>query len=734
MAGLSHVLRQQRWSLVRVVSSPRLFLGGVAPVVLAAIVLFALAFFSPVETVASDSAIALLVAQSILDHGTFGLEVWMGEPELAYDLDHHRLIKKRGESYLYYAAGVPLLSVPAVWLANRFGFHMLRQEDEFALQNLLSALCVAAAFVLLYRLALVYLSARAAFLVASVSTAGSSLVSTLATGLWNSDYAVLLGCLSLLAVARHDAGKTVRLRWTLVALWLGLAFLCRPAMAFLILTVLVYGALDSQRPRLRLAAGALLALVAVGVGASYFGFLQAVPYYYAPQKLFGPAPVMSGILGSLISPSRGVLVTSPFLVVVVVGVALRIRRLRSQRMLWLMLGWIAVHVLAVAQRQWWGGHSFGARMLVELMPAFAIVTCLLWRSLASDPGRRFARAGAFVYLSLGALAIGIHSGQGLFNKWVTVWNVQPNIDAHTEMLWSWRHPQFLASEASLEERSVEHQRARLEPYRLGDTIGPESSQAVFLHWYASEGDWRWTWGQSSALAFELDSPLGGELGLLEIVAGSLGRQEVSLRLNETPLGTLTLDGFAPQGSAHLVELADLRFGQENRLLFDVPDARPMGEDHRALGLALRSLRLRRLPSPTEGVVFSDDALFIGGFSQAEPTFRWTDGPRATLLYPLEVVKDSAYSLEIVAGAYGEQVVDVSVNGTAAGRMVLSGFEPASRTVTVPAEALRPRALNRIELAIGRPRSPPGDPRRLGLAFVRARLAAVEGSDSMRGVE
>lgn len=734
MAGLSHVLRQQRWSLVRVVSSPRLFLGRVAPVVLAAIVLFALAFFSPVETVASDSAIALLVAQSILDHGTFGLEVWMGEPELAYDLDQHRLVKKRGESYLYYAAGVPLLSVPAVWLANRFGFHMLRQEDEFALQNLLSALCVAASFVLLYQLALVYLSAQAAFLVAGVSTAGSSLVSTLATGLWNSDYAVLLGCLALLAVARHDAGKTVRLRWTLVALWLGLAFFCRPAMAFLVLALLVYGTLDAQRPRLRLAAGALLALVAVVLGASYFGFLQAVPFYYAPKKLFGPAPVMAGILGSLISPSRGVLVTSPFLIVVVVGVAARIRRLRSEKMLWLMLGWIAVHVLAVSRRPWAGGHSFGARMLVELMPAFVIVTCLLWRSLASDPGRRWARAGALIYLSLGALAIGIHSGQGLFNEWVAVWNTRPNIDAHTEMLWSWRYPQFLASEASLEERSVAHQHARLEPYRLGDTIGPGSSQAVFLHWYAAEGDWRWTWGQSAELAFELDSPLDDELGLLEIVAGSLGRQEVSLTLNETPLGTLTLDGFAPRGSAHLVELAVLHFGQENRLRFEVPGARSTEEDPRTLGLALRSVRLRRLPSPTEGVVFGDDALLIGGFSHAEPTFRWTDGPRATILYPLEAVKDSVYRLEIVAGAYGEQVVEVSVNGTATGRVVLSGLEPASRTVAVPAGALRLGALNRIELAISRPSSPPGDTRRLGLAFVRARLTAVEGSESIRGVE
>ena len=115
---------------------------------------------------------------------------------------------------------------------------MLRQEDEFALQNLLSALCVAAAFVLVYRLARVYLPWKAAFLVAGVSTAGSSLVSTLGTGLWNSDYAVVLGCLALLAVVRYEAGNTVRLRVTLVAVWLASAVLCRPTMAFLALTVL----------------------------------------------------------------------------------------------------------------------------------------------------------------------------------------------------------------------------------------------------------------------------------------------------------------------------------------------------------------------------------------------------------------------------------------------------------------------------------------------------------------
>jgi hypothetical protein len=98
-----------------------------AAAVLAAAV-FALAWGSPNQDVDSDPAIALLSSQALLDHGTLRLDGYAGDPACAYDLTKDRRVRRQGGSYAYYNVGVPLLSVPAVWVANRFGFHMLDQR------------------------------------------------------------------------------------------------------------------------------------------------------------------------------------------------------------------------------------------------------------------------------------------------------------------------------------------------------------------------------------------------------------------------------------------------------------------------------------------------------------------------------------------------------------------------------------------------------------------------------
>jgi hypothetical protein len=154
-------------------------------VAVCATLIFVLALVSPVEMVDSDPALGLLAAQALVDHGTLSLNIYLDEPDLAYDLDADYRIRQWRGSYYYYDLGAPILVAPAVWVANRLGYHMLRQVDEFATQNLLSALTCAVVFVLLYQLCRHYLDPLPSLSIAAISTFGSSLMSTLATGLWN---------------------------------------------------------------------------------------------------------------------------------------------------------------------------------------------------------------------------------------------------------------------------------------------------------------------------------------------------------------------------------------------------------------------------------------------------------------------------------------------------------------------------------------------------------------------
>ncbi|MCH7748456.1 MAG: cytochrome c biogenesis protein CcsA, partial [Acidobacteria bacterium] len=78
------------------------------------------------------------------------------------------------------------------------GFDMLDQRAEFATQNLLSALSCTLLFVLLFRMCRMYLGGAASLTIAVVSMLGTSLMSTGATGLWNSESSRIFVSLALL--------------------------------------------------------------------------------------------------------------------------------------------------------------------------------------------------------------------------------------------------------------------------------------------------------------------------------------------------------------------------------------------------------------------------------------------------------------------------------------------------------------------------------------------------------
>ena len=688
-----------------------------------AVLVFILSAASPIETVDSDPAIALLVSQSILDHRTVRLDVWRDEADLAYDLERDRRLRPSGESVHYFSLGVPVLSTPAVWVANRFGLHMLRQEDEFLLQNVLSAACVTFLFLLCYRLSRICATPAASTVIAVVSTLGSSLISTLATGLWNSGYAVALSGLALLHVARREAGEISELRYVYLASLAGLAIFCRPTTALFAVALLLYLAVHRREPiAVRRLAGAALVAIPLAVVASLLGLLEFVPGYYSPSKVIGGTWIVTGLGGVLLSPSRGLFVYSPFLAVVVVGLAWRWRGLRGERAVALGATWIMLHLIASAGKSiWWGGHSFGPRVLTETMPAFTLLTGFVWQGWQSVGGAVRRRLAVGLYSGLGLAAILVHSGQGLFNRSAQLWNERPNVDYSSEYLWSWRFPQFLATPAALEERLLEYQRRRLRDYQAGADITPASDRAVFFDWHAPEKGWRWSRGASSELLFRLAAAAEERLWVVELVAGSLGEQRVSLQLNGEPLAELRLEGFSPTAHTFVVAAASLRFGEENRMRFEVPGARSTAEDSRVLGVAFRSLRLRPL-TPDLIVSFRDDASFVSGFSVAEEAWRWSLGRSSTVVYPYPAVEPGRrYVLQVRAGTLGARLAHVFVNDEAVGTLAYSGFDPITRSLPIDSAALVADGVNRIRFEMDSTATAPGDPRELGLAVVEIRL-------------
>ena len=609
---------------------------------------FLLSYFSINADVGSDPKLTLLVSQALVDHHTVTLDAYRADVILDHPFSDYvaegTILETNGHTTYYFPAGPALLSAPVVALLRSAGWDM-RSTDNYRLQELLSALTATLAFFLAYTLARRFVPARAALVITLVSVLGSNLLSTLGTALWSHNYAVLFiaGGLWLLAGDR----RLTPARSLLLGVLLFLAFLCRATAAAFIVPALAYLALRQRRALLPAAAAALALLLA------YLLWHQNVygawlPSYYSPQRLaVERAPLWVGIAGNLLSPGRGIFVFSPFLLVVLAGGAAHRRDLRPRALVGLCAVWFALHLVLVARAaSWWGGWSFGPRLLTDLWPGLILLTAIVWAAVTRRATPRRARLWAAAYLGLALPALFFHAGLGLNSQAASRWNGAidpvPEPGSHTlGDLFDWRISQVAASNAMLCRLAGNAwQRAglppeSLAPYRMGQRIAPTADQTTrwtpagapavpaivpsargraflpavvgpgalvrFTGWAPlAGGDFRWSQCPQAAVYFRLEERPAAAWLTLAVEGMTLGRQQVRYTLNGTLLGSSQWAG--DEDETQSVRLASdlLRPNAINVLTFDFPDARsPSRRDQRPLGLALRSLAFHvTTPPPT----------------------------------------------------------------------------------------------------------------------------------------
>ncbi len=99
---------------------------------------------------------------------------------------------------------------------------------------------------------------------------------------------------------------------------------------------------------------------------------------------------------------------------------------------------------------WWGGGSFGSRLLVESFPAWVILTGLICSEIALFAHQ--AIPFGILFRALAGLGIFINSYQGLYNLSTWEWNAMPrSLGNDPKNNYDWRYPQFLASPEMIQE-------------------------------------------------------------------------------------------------------------------------------------------------------------------------------------------------------------------------------------------------------------------------------------------
>jgi hypothetical protein len=527
-------------------------------------------FFSPVDYSGFDALGNLLTSQAILQQHTIKLDRYQGVLT-GYVQDWH-LRNKQGHIYYHYPLGTPILALPFVGIANIFHLDMSNREHEAFLQNVISMSSTMMVSLFCYLIFRYYLSPGYSLPATAAFVFGTSIISTIGTALWSVNFSSIFVLLSLSLVVYRSYLQHFRAYPYLMGFFLFFAYLCRPTSVIFIGLIGIYFGLK-KRDILGKLLGVFFFCFLIFMVFSWMEYGQFLPDYYLPQQLGEPPDVLTAIWGHLFSPSRGLFIYSPHLLLPLFGSLVFIRRLYRQLLFWIAVLWLGLHLMLISRNSmWWGGGCFGSRMCTDALPAFLLLTGLLYHSglKKCSAQSRWIIVGLFLMCS--SIAVYINTYQGLYNTYTLDWG-----DSH---LFDWSCPQFLASRTCLAQREFEDQEPDLQLYRLGETIYPNSRTAIFSSWYWIENSrgrkFRWSRGHTASIFFKVAS-LNDRLECdykLEIQLGSHNQQLIQIFFNGKQIGQVNHDGKQLINYTFLVpdHLVKNSSDGYNEIMFKLPNA------------------------------------------------------------------------------------------------------------------------------------------------------------------
>lgn len=543
-----------------------------------ALLLLFIAAISPVSNAASDPHFSLIVSQSLLERGSLQLDPYRDSHPEHFESFFWQTVTIDGHTYYNYPLAPTVVALPAVAVARMAGLDMLNRGHNELLQNALSALTCALTLILVYVLVSYYVDHRIALLLTVLSTFGSPLVSTGATAYWNLNVAVIFILLALILLVRFER-RSCDIHPYLLGLFLFSAYYARPSAAIFILVVFIYLFVKNRPALLRTAVTSFVLLV-LFILHSRLQYGLWLPIYYTTSQWFNPQGLFRPLYGVTFSPSRGLFIFSPFFLPAIVGAVWPGGRLQSRLLFWLCALWVTLQLLSVAMtRQWYGGFSYGPRLMTDAVPALVLMSAIFWRDVGPKLRVRAKQLVLLVIVVTGLIAIFINSYQGLFNTKTALWNAYPNIDEHPELLFDWRYPQFLTTLETFHERRLNFHLARiaageheLTPYQWGESYTPslQTDRAIWHGWWPDTSNQWWSETPVTSVILALDGAEPGRLYALEIQAASPQQRHAMVALNGVELGVAHFDA-APQTFRYTFDGSLIGRHNIARITMEVPE-------------------------------------------------------------------------------------------------------------------------------------------------------------------
>ncbi len=378
------------------------------------------------------------------------------------------------KTYNYFPLGSTILTIPFVYLFELApapiatllpGFEDTAKKisrdptyeptaitAHFELERAIASIIIALTAIVILLLAREVLSLPMAFLVALLFALATPAWSTASRGLWPHGPSMLCLSLALLFLVRGERSGNPILT-VLAAAPLVFSFFIRPSNVVSII-VLTIGVFLYQRrffiPYVLM--GAMIGGLFLALNFTLYGAM--LPKYFRPSRFGNHSYFFTAIAANLVSPSRGLLIFSPWLICSLDSLSKHGRTLFTP---WTGLLWTIVigHIMLISQFPvWWGGHAYGPRFMTDIVPFLVVLSLPAFQVLEDGISlaylrqcgtkQRLAIAASFLFFIITASwSVFVHA-RGARSVSGIGWNVYPNnIDLNPSRVWDWSDPQFL---------------------------------------------------------------------------------------------------------------------------------------------------------------------------------------------------------------------------------------------------------------------------------------------------
>jgi hypothetical protein len=303
-------------------------------------------------------------------------------------------------------------------------------------------LLVSLAVVFAFFTSRVHVSPTRAFWIALALGAGTGFWPTASQTLWQHESAIF--GLSLAVYCAMTMERAGWIRPVLFGAGLGLAGASRLQLAPIVVTLLAGAVVFAGWRRATVAgafAGAVVTPVLVTNSLWFGSILGAAPMLEALHETVHATSgsfslQANGFAGLLVSPSRGLLIYSPVVAVALIGAARAMRESWRTPHRWLLLAAAAQFALYGLYSVWWGGHTYGPRYMLDVLPLVVPAAAFGIEMLRTRP--RVALASVALAWSIAVSAL------GAFNYPEGRWNNEPgDVDRYHERLWDWYDTQIV---------------------------------------------------------------------------------------------------------------------------------------------------------------------------------------------------------------------------------------------------------------------------------------------------